>query len=166
MKDWPNLDLPEYYAKPENALEVVLVFGYNDRVPRLKPSHVWEGFHHQHGGYSCNHSHLIATRLKLRPEIYASLRSIAREGYGADGGRFDCSDLRASRLAWYYDALKNLELTCETRWRPLSEAFYPLDPTQSNLSRLTADGSDIQDFVLEKDHLHDAAFYLLTQNSD
>jgi len=139
-------------------------------APELHPGREWLALEHQCGGYSNAHVKMIATRLAPRPSVLPALRSIAREGFGAEKGNFDRTSLLASRIASYVQSLARAGLDCECTWRHLTESLYPVDATQSNLDRVAEDGFDLQSIAKwpypEAIYYSNPAIIFMTENSD
>ncbi|WP_237354832.1 hypothetical protein [Xanthobacter sp. YC-JY1] len=114
---------------------------------------------------------MIATRLEPSPTLKSALDAIARDNYFAEEGRFNKSDILASRLANYVKALGALGLDCEWSRHLLTESVYPIDATQRNLNRIAADPPALDGLVdwagmtRERSSLN-PAILLLTENSD
>lgn len=156
---------------PRNGLQVVPVLAFVQSVPRLKAKPEWMLLRHQAGGYGCEQICMIATRLELRPALKPALDAIAREGYGAEAGHFSSSDILASRIARYVNALAELGLDCESSWRLLTESVYPIDATQENLDRVANSAPQLSDIVdwdgsIRVRYSSDPAILLLTDNRD
>ncbi|WP_296583369.1 hypothetical protein [Xanthobacter sp.] len=156
---------------PEQNLQVVLVLAFTELVPVLRPWREWLALKHQAGGMMCEHVSMIATRLEPSPTLKPALDAIARDNYFAEEGRFNKSDILASRPANYVKALGALGLDCEWSRHLLTESVYPIDATQKNLNRIAADPPaldglfDWTGMTREQSSLN-PAILLLTENSD
>lgn len=156
---------------PEHDLQVVPVLAFAELVPVLRPGREWLALKHQAGGILCEHVSMIATRLEPRPGIKPALDAIARTNYFAEDGRFNKSDILASRLANYVKALGELGLDCECSRHLLTESVYPIDATEKNLDRIAADAPALDGLIDWAGMTREAsslspAILLLTQNSD
>jgi hypothetical protein len=169
-----DFDLKWYdRSNNEDEFDGVLLLAFTKFVPPLKPVRQWHAIRHQHGGYGCHHIEMIATRLVPRPEVLPVLKSIAREGCGAEGGRFDQDNLLASRLISYASMLNEVGLNCECSWRHLSESLYPIDATQENLQRIAEDAPELDDLAdwthmdfLRARYSPSLAIFYIVENSD
>jgi hypothetical protein len=169
--DWPNLDGPKNLSDPRETLEIVLVLAFTRWAPVLNPGREWLALEHQCGGYSNAVIKMIATKLTPRPSVVSPLRLIAREGYGAEKGNFDRSQLVASRIASYVAALARIGLDCEASWRHLTESMYPIDATQANLDRVAENAPELASIAAWEGrqwagYINDPAIFFLTENSD
>jgi hypothetical protein len=149
---------------------IILVLAFSKSVPILRPGREWLALVHQTGGYLCEQTGMIATRLEPRRSILPKLESIARDNFFADSGRFDRADLLASRIVSYFTALKAIDLDCECTWRNLTEGLYPIDATPENLNRITENPPDL-DSIAFWDHPRarysdEPAIFFLAENSD
>lgn len=112
---------------------------------------------------------MLATRLKARPSIYPSLRQIARNGWAAEGGRFNRIDLLASRISEYVAALKQIGVDCECTWRYLTEGMYPIDATDDNINYLAEDAPKLSELAVNYARARydsNVAIFVLAENSD
>lgn len=153
----------------EPGHEIVVVFAFTQSVPVLKSGREWFALNHQCGGIYCEHLHMIATRLKPHPAIYPLARKIAQEGWAADDGRFNHTDLLASRIGWYLNALTEIGVDCECTWRYLTEGLYPIDATDDNLSLLCEDAPELHELALNYSPVRydsNPTIFILTENSD
>lgn len=156
---------------PEHDLQVVPVLAFTELVPVLQPGREWLALKHQAGGHMNEQVWMIATRLEPRPSLKPAFDAIARTNYFAEEGRFNKSDILASRLANYVKALGELGLDCECSWRLLTESVYPIDATQKNLNRIAADAPALDGLVdwtgmIRVRYSLNPAILLLTENSD
>lgn len=166
--DWP--DLEEWFKRGKTAkdvLEVVLVLAFTKTVPVLSPGREWLALQHQCGGINCEQLRMVATRLTPRPSIYAALRDIAREGYGIS--HFNRSDVLASRIANYVEALKRIGVDCECTYRELTESVYPIDAIDENLARVAEDAPNLSDLAADYRPVRfdpNTVIFFLAENSD
>jgi hypothetical protein len=169
--DWANHRSPGSRSISKERLEIVLVLAFVGTVPALRPGREWLALDHQCGGYSCLHEVMIATRLIPRPSVLPALQLIARDGFYAETGHFDRSQLLASRIASYVTSLARIGLDCECTWRCLTESLYPIDATQDNLNRVAEDAPDLDSIAEWKGfgrvrYSNDPVIFFMTENSD
>jgi hypothetical protein len=171
--DWSAHREPGSRMVSIEKLEVVLVLAFTINVPILKPDREWVSLYHQCGGGSCECQTMLATRLTPRAGVLPTLRSIAREGFGAETGHFDRHQVLASRIAAYVAALRQIGLDCEASWRYLTESLYPVDARQDNLDRIAENAPDLETMVEWRGYkpplrgyLQDPVIFFVTENSD
>jgi hypothetical protein len=169
--DWSNHTHTGTPRIAREKLEIILVLAFARSVPVLKPGREWLALYHQCGGYSCTGEIMIATRLTPRASVLSTLQLVAREGFFAESGRFDRSQLLASRIASYVAALASIGLDCEGTWRYLAESLYPIDATQDNLCLVAEDAPDLNSVADWKGFVRarytvDPVIFFMTENSD
>lgn len=138
-------------------------------VPVLKPGREWIALQHQCGGYFCQQLNVVATPLRIRPEVSPGLLRIARNRSGLHGGYFWSDNVLASDITNYVRDLDELDLDCECTWRLLTESVYPIDATAENLKTIAADLPDLSHAVegdLPPRYDSNAAILVIAQNSD
>jgi hypothetical protein len=167
--DWPDPDDMSGLVEAGAELPIVLVFAFAQHVPVLKSGREWLALSHQSGGLLCEHQLFVATRLKPRSSVVPPLQRIAREGFGAENGRFSSSDLLASRIANYVAELKRIAVDCECTWPYLTESVYPIDATNDNLARVAEDAPTLGDLAVAYEPArfdNNPVILCLTENSD
>ena len=118
------------------CVNIAVVFSFLARVPILPLDRTWLALQHQVGGHACMHRYLIATELRVHPDLYDGLRAIARRRWGSwHGGRTGAAETNEAAVATYRSELADLGLTYSGEW--ITQAIYPIDASQSNLDRLS-----------------------------
>jgi hypothetical protein len=165
--DWANHRSAGIAGISRERLEIILVLAFTRSVPVLRPGREWLALYHQCGGGSCECETMIATRLIPRASALSTLQLIAREGFDAETGHFDRSQVLASRIANYVATLARIGLNCEGTWRYLTESLYPIDATQDNLNRVAEDAPDLESLGLPRArYAIDPVIFFMTENSD
>jgi len=148
---------------------IVALLAFTRFVPILKSGREWVALEHQCGGLFCQQLNVVATPLRMRPEVFPGLLRIARKGAGLHGGYFWSMNVLASDIANYVRDLAELGLDCECTWPLLTEAVYPIDATAENLKTIAADLPDLSCAIEgELPHRYDSnvAILVIAENSD
>jgi hypothetical protein len=139
---WPKKDdLPRIIlgiVPPDYAFEEKPKYTWKE--PRFGRSRIWQKIAHQTAGLSCHQRHIIGTILTPKSlEIETAVKSLCDKWLDSNMG---CFGLGLAEANEYSNDLKRLfgkDVSCESSWRHLEEAWYPVDCTKDALSVLTSD---------------------------
>jgi hypothetical protein len=103
------------------------------------PGREWFWVSHQAAGVGCHQPEFICTILRWRPTALDAFRQLAAEYEGSNLGIYETPKL--TDLVGYSQRLSAIDgaLQCETTFRELEEAVYPIDFSQEALAVLSED---------------------------
>jgi hypothetical protein len=149
---WPKKDdLPRIILgiiPPDRAFEESPRYLWKE--PKFK-DRTWLKIAHQTAGLSCNQKFIIGTILTPKsPEILRSINLLCDKWLDSNMGCWGLSLKEANEYENDLWRLFGANVGCNSSWKDLEEAWYPIDCTKNALNTLTSDTlpDNLDDLIL------------------
>lgn len=155
-------------TRPED-LPVLVLAVHNEY--QFERGRTWLHIAHQTGGNACHQRYMVGTILKPREKVGNGIIKLDKQFYKSNTGFIIEPSLE--EINRYSSWLNNLlKVDCNTSFRELEEAIYPVDCTSENVKQLTSERlpQDLDDLIrLKKEErplINRWHLYILGRNSD